>query len=179
MHFVQEQQQQQTFNFLKRTLTTSGAAILFCLVAMQRSVSDSESAPNTVTKRHKALLVTYHCVKKRYEALCNARLMQLIPDIDTLTVWFCRDRTLERGNSENNDQAAHSAVEIQVSGGPSLFTLTLTTQWTDSTNDKLMIFFQKIKSDISCKLSPSILSEKLGKYFKMTSAEIFTQHAKC
>ena len=58
MHFVQEQQQQQkkaTFNFLKRALTTSGAAILFCLVAMQRSVSDSESAPNTVTKRHKAL----------------------------------------------------------------------------------------------------------------------------
>ena len=43
------------FNFLKRALATSGAAILFCLVAMQRSVSDSESAPNTVTKRHKAL----------------------------------------------------------------------------------------------------------------------------
>ena len=60
MHFVQQQQQQQqqkkkTFNFLKRALTTSGAAILFCLVAMQRSVSDSESALNTVTKRHKAL----------------------------------------------------------------------------------------------------------------------------
>ena len=44
-----------TFNFLKRELTTSGAAILFCLVAMQCSVSDSESAPKTVTKRHKAL----------------------------------------------------------------------------------------------------------------------------
>ena len=56
MHFVQEQQQQQkTFNFLKRALTTSGAAILFCLIAMQRSVSSNESAPNTVTKRHKAL----------------------------------------------------------------------------------------------------------------------------
>ena len=56
IHFVQEQQQQQkTFNFLKRALTTSGAAILFCLVAMQHSVSDRESAPNTVTKRHKAL----------------------------------------------------------------------------------------------------------------------------
>ena len=54
MHFVQEEQQQKN-NFLKRTLTTSGAAILFCLVAMQRSVSDSESAPNTVTKCHKAL----------------------------------------------------------------------------------------------------------------------------
>ena len=54
MHFVQEQQQQQkkTFNFLKRALTTLGAAILFWLVAMQRSVSDSESAPNTLTKRH-------------------------------------------------------------------------------------------------------------------------------
>ena len=44
-----------TFNFLKRALTTSGASILFCLVAMQRSVSDSESAPNTVTKCHKVL----------------------------------------------------------------------------------------------------------------------------
>ena len=43
------------FNFLKRALTASGAAILFCLVAMQRSISDSKSAPNTVTKRHKAL----------------------------------------------------------------------------------------------------------------------------
>ena len=55
MHFVQEQQQKKSFNFLKRALTTSGAAILFCLVDMQRSVSDSDSAPNTVTKRHKAL----------------------------------------------------------------------------------------------------------------------------
>ena len=54
-----------TFHLLKRTLTTSGAAMLFCLIAMQQSVSDSESAPNTVTK----------C----YEALCNARLMQLVP----------------------------------------------------------------------------------------------------
>ena len=119
-------------NFLKRAQTTSGAAILFCLVAMQRSVSDSKSAPNTVTKRHKALfgnvplhsssyatylehwlrrappfcfvwllcnvlfqtasqlrtqlwsakklfLVTYRCIAKRYKALCNARVMQLIP----------------------------------------------------------------------------------------------------
>ena len=50
---VQEQQQKKTkkktFNFLKRALTTSGAAILFCLVAMQRSVADSEAVPNTVT----------------------------------------------------------------------------------------------------------------------------------
>ena len=44
-----------TFNFLKRALTASDAAILFCLVAVQRSISDSKSAPNTVTKRHKAL----------------------------------------------------------------------------------------------------------------------------
>ena len=44
-----------TFNFLKRVLTMSDAASLFCLVGMQRSVSDSESAPNTVTKRHEAL----------------------------------------------------------------------------------------------------------------------------
>ena len=42
-------------NFLKRALTTLGAAILFCLVAMQWSVSDSESTPTTVTKRHEAL----------------------------------------------------------------------------------------------------------------------------
>ena len=76
MHFVQEQQQQKTFNFLKRTLTTLGAAILFCLVAMQRSVSDSESAPNTVTKRHKAL---FGNIPLHYEALSNALLMQLIP----------------------------------------------------------------------------------------------------
>ena len=32
-----------------------GAAILFCLVAMQHSVSDIESAPNTATKRQEAL----------------------------------------------------------------------------------------------------------------------------
>ena len=52
-----------TFHLLKRTLTTSGAAILFCLVAMQQSVSDSESAPNTVTKRYEALFgnVPLHC----------------------------------------------------------------------------------------------------------------------
>ena len=80
MHVVQEQEQEQqkTFNFLKRALTTSGAAILFCLVAMQRSVSDSESAPNMVTKRHKALFCNV-LIAKRYEALCNARIMQLIP----------------------------------------------------------------------------------------------------
>ena len=63
----------------------SGAAILFCLIAMQRSVSDSESAPNTVTKRHtKRVLVTCRCIAKRYEALCNARLMQLVPDLDNI-----------------------------------------------------------------------------------------------
>ena len=44
-----------TFNLLKRVLTTSGATILFCLLPMQCSVSDSESAPNTVTKHHEAL----------------------------------------------------------------------------------------------------------------------------
>ena len=77
MHFVQEQEQKKkTSNFLTRALTTSGAAILFCLFAMQRSVSDSESALNTVTKRHKAL---YGNVPLHSEALCNARLMQLIP----------------------------------------------------------------------------------------------------
>ena len=67
---------QETFNVLKRALTTLGAAILFCLVAMQHSVSDSESAPNTVMKRHKAL---FGNVPLHSEALCNARLMQLIP----------------------------------------------------------------------------------------------------
>ena len=56
IHFVQEQKiKTKTFNFLKRALTTSGAAILFCLVTMQHSVLDSESAPNTAPKRHKAL----------------------------------------------------------------------------------------------------------------------------
>ena len=65
-----------TFNFFKQALTMSGAAILFCLVAMQCSVSDSESAPNTVMKR---FLLTYHSIAKRYKALCSARLMQLIP----------------------------------------------------------------------------------------------------
>ena len=44
----------QSFNSFKWALTLSGAAILFCLVTMQHSVSDSESAPNTVMKRHKA-----------------------------------------------------------------------------------------------------------------------------
>ena len=51
----EKKKKKKTFNFLKRTLTTSGSAILFCLVAMQRSVWDSESASNTVTKRHEAL----------------------------------------------------------------------------------------------------------------------------
>ena len=59
MHFIQEQEQQQkTFNFLKRVLTdlnTSVTTILFCLDAMQLPVSESESAPNTVKKHHKAL----------------------------------------------------------------------------------------------------------------------------
>ena len=50
------------FNFLKRALSTSIAAILFCLVAMQRSVSDSESALNTVTKRHEALFGNVRCI---------------------------------------------------------------------------------------------------------------------
>ena len=54
--------------FLKRELNTSGAAILFCLVAVQRSVLDSESTPNIVAKRHEALLVTYRCIVKRYKA---------------------------------------------------------------------------------------------------------------
>ena len=82
MRFVQEQQQQKNI-FLTRALTTSGAAILFCLVAMQRSVSDSESAPNIVTKRHKAL---FGNVPLHSKALCNARLIQLIPGLrmDTL-----------------------------------------------------------------------------------------------
>ena len=37
--------------------------ILFCLVAMQQSVPDSESAPNTVTKRYEALFgnIPLHC----------------------------------------------------------------------------------------------------------------------
>ena len=65
-----------TFNFLKKALTMLGAAILFCQVAMQRSVSDSESAPNRVTKHHKAL---FGNVPLHSEALCKARLMQLIP----------------------------------------------------------------------------------------------------
>ena len=55
MHFVQGPKKIVFFFFFKRALTTSGAAILFCLVAMLRSVSDSESAPNTVMKRHEAL----------------------------------------------------------------------------------------------------------------------------
>ena len=81
MHFVQEEEQKQkTFNLLKPTLTTSGAAILFCLVAMQRSVSDSESAPQ-IRSATKRFLVMYRCIAKRYEVLCNAHLMQLIPGL--------------------------------------------------------------------------------------------------
>ena len=61
-----------TFNFLKRALSTSGVAILFCLVAMQRSVSDSKSAPNTVMKGHKALFVMQCNVPLHGEALRSA-----------------------------------------------------------------------------------------------------------
>ena len=41
----------------------SDAAILLCLVAMQQSVSNSKSAPNTVTKPYEALFgnVPLHC----------------------------------------------------------------------------------------------------------------------
>ena len=46
---------------------------------MQQSVSDSESAPNTLQSATKRFLVTYRCIAKRYKALCNARLMQLVP----------------------------------------------------------------------------------------------------
>ena len=84
--------------------------------------------------------------------------MQLIPDIDTLTVWFCKGRTLERGNSENNDQAAHSAVEIQVSGGP--ITVYINTYHAmDRFNKRQIDDSQKIESDTSCKLSLNIFSE--------------------
>ena len=41
--------------------------------------------------------------------------------------------------------------------------------------DNILIFFQKIGFDISCKLSPK---DKWEKYFKMRSAEIFTAHEK-
>ena len=70
------------------------------------------------------------------------------------------------------------------------------TLWADSADDKLMIFFYlalKIGFDISCKLSPQFAwnvktyffffwgggggGGKLRKYFKMSSAEIITQHA--
>ena len=59
--------------------------------------------------------------------------------------------------------------------------LTLITLWAHSADDKLVIFFfYKIGSDISCKLSPILFSRKnKKKYFKMLSAEIFTQHTKC
>ena len=46
---------------------------------MQQSVSDSESAPNTLQSATKRFLVAYRCIAKRYKALCNARLMQLVP----------------------------------------------------------------------------------------------------
>ena len=45
---------------------------------MQRSVSDSESAPNTVTKRHKTI---FGNVPLHSKALCNACLLQLIPGL--------------------------------------------------------------------------------------------------
>ena len=40
-------------------------------------------------------------------------------------------------------------------------------------------FSKKMGSDTSCKLKCQILFSRRKKYFKMSSAEIFTQHAKC
>ena len=68
-----------TFNFLKRSLTTSGAAILFCLCnVLFQTASQLQTQIRSTTKR---FLVTYRCIAKRYEALCNVRLMQLAPDL--------------------------------------------------------------------------------------------------
>ena len=48
--------------FLKTGTDYVGRRHFVCLVDMQRSVSDSVSAPNTVTKRHKVLFsdITLH-----------------------------------------------------------------------------------------------------------------------
>ena len=60
--------------------------------------------------------------------------------------------------------------------------LTFTTLWAFSADDRLMIFSyfsQKTGFDISCKLFPFFcFLEKKEKYFKMLSAENFTQSAK-
>ena len=55
---------------------------------MQQSVSDSESAPNTLQSATKRFLVTYRCIAKRYKALCNARLMQLVPGDTSKKGWL-------------------------------------------------------------------------------------------
>ena len=74
MHFVQEQQQQKTFNYLKWALTTSGAAN-FYLLAMQHYVSDRVSSKHSY-KGHETL---FGNIPLHSKALCNARLMQLTP----------------------------------------------------------------------------------------------------
>ena len=56
--------------------------------------------------------------------------------------------------------------------------LTLTKLWANSAVDKLMIFFLEIGSGTSCKFAWNVKSYfqgKIRKYFKMSSAEIFTQ----
>ena len=61
----------------------------------------------------------------------------------------------------------------------------LTMLWTNSADDKQMIFslfFLENRSwhwDSLHEMSNSIFKEKQEKYFKMLSAEICTQHAKC
>ena len=66
--------------------------------------------------------------------------------------------------------------------------LTFTSLWANSADDKLVIFYKKTGLDTSCKLSPleticmkyQILfsGKKIRKYFKLSSAETFTQRAK-
>ena len=69
--------------------------------------------------------------------------------------------------------------------------LAITTLWADSADDKLMIFlffpenkfwhFLQIVSwgNNLHEISKPIFLEKWEKYFKMSSTEIITQHAKC
>ena len=68
-----------TFHLLKRTLRRKPP---FCFVSLLcNSLFQTASQLRTqLQSAMKCFLVTYHCIAKRYKVLCNARLMQLVPD---------------------------------------------------------------------------------------------------
>ena len=83
-----------------RHFALSGCYATFCF--RQRQV---QTQLRSATKR---FLVTHRCIAKRYEALCNARLMQLIPDFADIQA----DLSLRWAQMMSEGTFSHEAVNI-------------------------------------------------------------------